>query len=706
MYLTRIRLSFLLVVPALILATGCAHVSTEKGSVGIIATSEAFKNFSGEFENTEHFLKHKPVSIAVLPFHYSGEKRLSIDYADEDPAKIIRRGMYNHISSLPFSDLEIFDIDKRLKNAGLKEVQQVRDLLAQNPKKLKSILGVDAVITGDVTHFDRFFLGIYSQIAVGCEVKLIDLKNGKLMWRAKQVSRAHAGGISISPIGLAMATVASVWNLRESEMLTQTDELFREIVSTIAIPESVMLAQPPVPGIDLFAALNTGKPFTVGQKVSFRIVGEPGCSAYVDLGDFKYGIPLVPVPAGVKLALHAEVLDVIKKNYQDTGHSLTPELIEAVRKELNTREIYEGHYMVEPMEESYGLLAKAYLVNAAGNRRTALDAVHTVDIDARPPEAPTGLTAESLDEKIRLRWQPNTEKDLAGYEIWSSPSPLSGYSMAARSEKNETVLSALPNFTRVYLQVRATDGADNAGGFSEHIEAVPLPEPGLYELPQPGPVLSGNVMEKILLVAEKNPYTVSSDVTVLPGGAVYLEPGVEVRFAPETALSIAGGDMMAYGRHDRPILFRSKTTGSEPGTWSGIVLDRAGRSTLKYVTIEGATTGLSITDSAPLIKAVTVKGCSQAGLHLKDNARPNISCSTFQINEGQGGMVIEGEGVSPVIRNNVFTDNSPFQVQSYTPLRIDLSNNYWGRSDPSPDWFLGNVVWQPALSVPTDFCAQ
>jgi hypothetical protein len=213
-------------------------------------------------------------------------------------------------------------------------------------------------------------------------------------------------------------------------------------------------------------------------------------------------------------------------------------------------------------------------------------------------------------------------------------------------------------------------------------------------------------MEKILLVADKNPYSIQSDLTVLPGGAIYLEPGVEIRFAPDTALVVAGGAFMAYGQSSRPILLGSKTAGSEPGAWSGIFLDGAGRSTLSHVVIAGAETGLSITDSAPLIKAVTVKGSSQAGLHLKDRARPNITCSTFLSNEGQGGMVIEGEGVSPVIRNNVFRDNSPFQVQSYTPLRIDLSNNFWGRPEPPPDWFLGNVVWQPALSVPTDFCSK
>jgi hypothetical protein len=68
--------------------------------------------------------------------------------------------------------------------------------------------------------------------------------------------------------------------------------------------------------------------------------------------------------------------------------------------------------------------------------------------------------------------------------------------------------------------------------------------------------------------------------------------------------------------------------------------------------------------------------------------------------------VIEGEGVVPMIRNNVFEGNLPFQVQSYTPLKMNLSDNFWGRSEPQPEWFLGDIVWQPALSSVPESCIK
>ncbi|MEE8430312.1 MAG: GNA1162 family protein [Candidatus Desulfatibia sp.] len=700
-----LRLLVLMVFLASAAFMGCAAVdiSTDQ-AIGIIATSEAFKSFKGEFENTEYYKKRKPKSLAVLPFKGLDAKSYSIDFESENPAGVVRRGMYNHIASLPFRDLELYNTDKLLKNAGFKDIRKIEAVIAENPKKLKSILGVDAVITGRVTHFDRIFVGIYSQISVGVEVKMWDLKTGNLLWRAKHVSRAHAGGLSVSPIGLVIATVAAVWNLRATEMMSQTDDLFREIISTIDLPESERVAQVPPPRIDMFAAMNTGKPFTIGKKVAFRLIGDPNNSAYVDLGDFKSGIELAPVSGNVKQALQTEVLEAIKKTYKDTGHTLTPELLAAVKEELASREIYEGTYTVEPGEQAYGMMAKGYLVSPAGTQGTALDAANILDIDGLPPQPATGLTAESLDNKIKLSWSLNPEEDLTGYEIWLSSTPLSGYSLVAESEKNEAIIEDLPNFTRIYVQVRAFDKAANAGDFSKHIEAVPLPEPGLYDLPQPGPALSGVIAEKILLVADKNPYTVLSDLTITSGGVLYIEPGVKILFAPDTALKVVGGDFLAYGMVNKPIHFAPQTSASEPGSWQGVVLEGAKRSVLRHVTIEGAATGLTIDNSAPSIIYATITNSSQAGLYLKDNAKPNISCSKFADNEGQGAIVIEGEGLAPVIRNNVFKDNNPFQVQSYTPLEIDLTGNYWGRSDPDADWFLGEVVWKPALAKPTVPC--
>jgi hypothetical protein len=695
-----------LLVLAVAAAVSCTHVVNEDNNIILVATSEAFKRFSGEFENTAYFARHKPGSVAVLPFEALDGKSYSFNVPPAQSAQVVRRGMYNHISSLPFRDLEIYETDRRLNNAGLRSVPDMDAMIAEDPEKMRSLLGVDAVVTGKVTHFDRIYVGIYSQIAVGCEVKMWDLRSGNLLWRAKHVTRAHAGGLSISPIGLAMATIASVWNLRETEMLSQTDDLFREIVSTMDLPESMLVGRSAAPRIDLFTATNPGKPFTVGKRVAFRIVGDPGCKAYFDLGDFKSGIEMVPVSAEIKQALTDEVVAAIETQYRETGHDVTPELLEGVRKEMASREIYEGRYTVAPDEEVYGLLAKGYLVDDAGSQATAIDAAHTIDVDSLPPAAPVQVVAGPLDQRVQVGWAANEENDLTGYEIWSSATPLSGFAQTAASEKNGIVMAGLTNFEPVYVKIRALDRAGNAGDFSRPVRGVALPEPDLYDLPQPGPGLGGEIAGKVLLVADKGPFTVQSSLRVGAGAALYLEPGVEIRFAPETVLSVVGGDLMAYGNEKKPIRLVPAAAGDDAGAWQGVVLDGAGRSVLRHVVIDRAATGLTIGHSAPDIFAARITGSADAGLYLRDNARPNISCSTFSGNGGQGAMVIEGEGVHPIIRDNAFEQNEPFQVQSYTPLKVDLSGNFWGRPDPDSEWFMGDIQWQPVLTQRPGPCPQ
>ena len=320
----------LLVLPAVF--SGCAHYQGDGSMTAIIATSEAFNSFDGEYENTNYFKHHKPESIAVLPFSSLDEKAFTLDSKFEHPEDVVRRGLYNHISSLPFKDMELFQTDTRLKNAGLLKTEMVRHLIQTNPKKLKSILGVDAAVTGDVTHFDRIYAGVYSQVAVGCEVKMWDLNTGNLLWRAKHVSRAHAGGLSLNPLGILMSAVASIWNMRDTEMLSQTDETFREIVSTIDMPATGLISQQAPPRIDLFSAMGSDRPFTAGKEISFRLVGDPECKAYVDLGDYKSAIRLEPVSPATKQNISEEVMASILERYNSSGQDLTDALAAELKK--------------------------------------------------------------------------------------------------------------------------------------------------------------------------------------------------------------------------------------------------------------------------------------------------------------------------------------------------------------------------------------
>jgi len=687
-----------------ILLAACVHSQGDGSVTTIIATTEAFKAFDGEYENTAYFRNHKPESIAVLPFSSLEEKPFSVSSKGQVPEDIVRRGLYNHISSLPFKDMELFQTDTRLKNANLLTPETFKQLIQSNPKKLKSLLSVDAAVTGEVTHFDRYFVGIYSQVAVGCEVHLWDLTTGNLLWRARHVSRAHAGGLSLNPLGLLMSAAASAWNMRATEMLSQTDEVFREIVSTIELPKSELVTQQLPPNIDLFAAMGVDRPFTAGKDIAFRLVGDPDCKAYVDLGDYKRAIRLAPVSAAEKQAIAGELMTLLRNRYQAGGQELSENLAAEMQGSLASREIYEGRYTVEPGEESYGLVSKAYLVNTLGDQGTRVDVANLIDIDANPPRTPTALTSEALNRKIKLNWEPNPEKDLKGYELWTSQSPISGFSLAKFCEANHQLLEDQTNFDTVYIKIRALDQADNFGPFSPTVSAVPVPEAKLHDLPQLDAALGGELTTSHLLVREKSPYEVMADLHIKNGAILYVEPGVQIRFAANTALIVDGGGLVVYGDHHRPVWFLPMSTQTQPGSWQGLILNHSNQVRLRHINLVHAANGITIADSSPEIYASTIRGCSQSGIYLRAHAKPEIICSTLTDNGGQGALLIEGEGVAPKIRQSILTHNEPFHVQSYAPMVIDLRGNYWGASVPDPNLFLGNVTWEPVLPAPPSNC--
>jgi len=76
-------LMVLLVLPPIF--SGCAHYKGDGSMTAIVATSEAFNSFDGEYENTDYFKHHKPESFAVLPFSSLEEKPFTLDAGFEHP---------------------------------------------------------------------------------------------------------------------------------------------------------------------------------------------------------------------------------------------------------------------------------------------------------------------------------------------------------------------------------------------------------------------------------------------------------------------------------------------------------------------------------------------------------------------------------------------------------------------------------------------
>jgi hypothetical protein len=116
-------------------------------------------------------LSNPPESIAILPFGNKTEV--------EDIEDFVRTTLYSHLTPHPYRDIELHDVDRKLKRYNLMNYDKLCNVSA---KRLGRILGCDAVVIGEVTEFQRVYAGIYSQMAIGVSIRIWDTRTGKKLW--------------------------------------------------------------------------------------------------------------------------------------------------------------------------------------------------------------------------------------------------------------------------------------------------------------------------------------------------------------------------------------------------------------------------------------------------------------------------------------------------------------------------------------------
>ena len=91
-------------------------------------------------------------------------------------------------------------------------------------------------------------------------------------------------------------------------------------------------------------------------------------------------------------------------------------------------------------------------------------------VDTFPPAAPKGIAAIASAGAINLIWEPNAEKDLAGYVVWRGISPAEPLTAMTPAPIQETRFTdaVQPGLSYVYL-VKAVDKAGNVSAPSARV---------------------------------------------------------------------------------------------------------------------------------------------------------------------------------------------------------------------------------------------
>lgn len=110
---------------------GCATVATKKTAI----TPEIQTFFKGTYKVDPYLKAHMPRTVAVLPFMDRSKSKKGIE--------AVRGALYNHFSVLPFTDVELYRVDRLLRKAGFTDPEVISNT---PPQKLGEILKVDAVM--------------------------------------------------------------------------------------------------------------------------------------------------------------------------------------------------------------------------------------------------------------------------------------------------------------------------------------------------------------------------------------------------------------------------------------------------------------------------------------------------------------------------------------------------------------------------------
>ena len=542
----------------------------------------------GKYEISEELTKSPPRTVAILPM---------VNRTDSDQAfDVVRRTLYNHFSSLRYVDLELYQVDARLKGAQLKNAEEVAQ---SSSTTLGEILGVDAVIYGEITDYDRIYAGLYSQVSVGARLRMMDTKTGKQLWKGEHIARKHQGGFATTPVGLILTAVSTAINVREVELFRTSDDLFRTMVQAIPSPTLGEARRPPKITILVHDAV--GRPKKSGDLIRVAMEGEPRMQGSFDIGDFKQNILMREESSGS----------------------------------------YVGEYRVVPGDKTEEAIISGRLTDDAGNSSRWIDVLGTVTIDTEPPAAPQGLAALGRDKRAHLSWKSNEEKDLAGYRLYRSDTPLTGYVQVRSSEINGIVDQDLENGRPYYFHVSAFDLAGNESKPSAKVMTVPV-------APGPTPV-RGEISADSIWFAGASPYVLEGEVAVADNTTLLVEPGTEI-ISSGPAL-VVKGTLKAVGEEGRTIIFR----GEDDHPWQGIRLRGSSESMLSYCSVRDAQVGLVVQSASPKITLCEFAE-NEVGIRVEESfAEPIISENILRDNHESALVIVDA--AAPEIQSNVISNN-------------------------------------------------
>ncbi len=247
--------------------------------------------------------------VAVMPFRSSAPAEgflesslapvgqlLSLEVGGEGlPARqgvaaLMRRDIITWLSLGSFEVVEPWVSDTQLAHRGL-DPARLGD--RRHAAEVARILGVDGLVYGDVSRWNRSYYVLQSTAEVALQLELVEGTSGRsLFWTER--SESLGSGLTGGPTGFVSAATEPLAGLRASQL----QELTRSVVRHAAIDLNggevgVAAGGELAPRLSFVALARPHEgAFAAGERVEVIAVGTPDCDVRFDLGRLRTGVPM------------------------------------------------------------------------------------------------------------------------------------------------------------------------------------------------------------------------------------------------------------------------------------------------------------------------------------------------------------------------------------------------------------------------------
>ena len=240
-------------------------------------------------KNLDHPNIH-PRTVAILPFTLAGPTPEGI------PAhKLFRECFFNYFSYLGYVDIPLETIDSKLQAAGMRKFKKVLEL---SPERLRAILGVDAVIKGQVLDTSNFTGGIHAETSIKAKIVMLDLRTGETLWETEHTESTYSGILSPTVVGIIQDQMA---NVKVNQVLYKTAEMFSiGIMKEIPDPPGAWQEKIRLPQItSIETNLKPSQKLQPNDQIYVNLKGDPGLKGSFGIGSWKSNIPLKEIVPGM-----------------------------------------------------------------------------------------------------------------------------------------------------------------------------------------------------------------------------------------------------------------------------------------------------------------------------------------------------------------------------------------------------------------------